>query len=75
MAEPAARWLKFDVASQSVTSGSDRDDDHRTARSIVENVDRHHHRRAAKGGLMPDWLAEIDLIDLSPPDQASGSHS
>jgi hypothetical protein len=24
---------------------------------------------------MPDWLAEIDLIDLSPPDQASGSHS
>jgi hypothetical protein len=28
VAQPAARWLKFDVASQAVTSGRYRDDDH-----------------------------------------------
>ncbi len=66
MVQSAARWLKFDVASQAVTSGRDRDDDHQTARSVVENVDRHHHRRAAKGWLVSDWLAEIDVVDLPP---------
>lgn len=75
MAQPAARWLKFDVATQAVTSRRYRDDDHQTTRSVVENVDRHHHRRAAKGWLVSDWLAEIDVVDLPPPDQASASHS
>lgn len=75
MVQPAVLWLKFDVASQAVTNGRDRYDNHQTARSIVENVDRHHHRRAAKGWLVSDWLAEIDLVDLPSPDQASASQS
>lgn len=75
MVHPAGRWLKFDVASQAITSGRDWDDDHQTARSVVENIDRHHHRRAAKGWLVSDWLAEIDVVDLPSPDQASASHS
>lgn len=75
MVQPAARWLKFDVASQAVSSGRDRDDDYQTARSVVENVDRHHNSRATKGRLVSDWLAEIDVVDLPSPDQASASHS
>ena len=74
MVQTAALWLKFDVASHAVTKGRDRYDDHQTARSVVENVDRHHHCRAAKGWLMSDWLTEIDVVDLPPPDQASASH-
>lgn len=75
MVQPAVLWLKFDVASQAVTSGRDRYDDHQAARPVVENVDRHHHGRAAKGWLVSDWLAEIDEVDLPSPDQASASHS
>lgn len=64
------------MASQAIiTSGSDRDDDHHTARSVVEHVYRYHYRRAAKAWPVSHWLAEIDVIDLPPPDQASASHS
>jgi hypothetical protein len=65
----------FDMASQAVTSGRDRHDDHQAARSVVEDVDRDHYRRAAKGRLVSDWLAEIDEVDLPSPDQARASHS
>ena len=74
MVQPAALWLKFDMASQTVTSGRDRDDD-QAARSVIENIDRYHHRRASKGRLMSDWLAEINEVDLPSPDQARRSHS
>lgn len=75
MVQPAVLGLKFDVASQAVTNGRDRYDDYQTAWSIVENVDRHHHRRAMKGWPVSDWLAEIDVVDLASPDQASASQS
>lgn len=54
MAQPAVRWLKFDMASQAVVSGGYRDEGHEAARSVVEDVDRNHHRRASKGWLVPD---------------------
>lgn len=63
------------MASQAETSGRDRDDDYQATGSVVENVDRHHYRRASKGWLMSDGLAEIDVVDLPSPDQASVSHS
>lgn len=75
MPEPATRRLKFDMAPQTVTGGCHRDNDHQTARSIVEDVDRHHHRRTVKHRLVTDRLAEIDVIELPPPDQASASQS
>ena len=73
--QSTALRLKFDMASQAVTCGRDRHDDHQAARSIVEDVDRHHHRRATKSRLVSDRLAEIDVVDLPSPDQASASHS
>ena len=55
MVQPAARRFEFYVTPQAVTGGRDRNYDRQTARSVVENVDRHHHRRAPKGWLVSDW--------------------
>lgn len=46
--QPAVLRLQFDMASQSVAGGRNRDDDHHPARSVVENVDRHD-RLAGRG--------------------------
>jgi hypothetical protein len=64
MVQPAGRRLEFYVVPQTVTSSRDGNYDHPTAHSVVENVDRDHHRWAAKGRLASDWLTEVDAIDL-----------
>lgn len=67
--------VQFDVASQPIAGGRDRDDDHQPAGAVVEDIDGHHDRGSSEGWLVTDRLAEIDVVDLSSPDQASASHS
>lgn len=73
--QSATRGLQFNVASQAVAGGCDRDRHHEPARPVVEDVDRHHDCWAPESRLVADWVTEIYVVDLSSPDQASASHS
>lgn len=75
VSQPAATRLHLDMAPQAVGRGGDRYHHDQPARTVVQDVDRHHDRRPPERWLMTDRLAQVDVIDLSSPDHARLSHS
>ncbi len=48
---------------------------HQPAGTVVHQVDRDDNGRAEERRLAPDWLTEVDVVHLAPPDHEIASHS
>jgi len=73
--ESAITGLELDMAAQAVGRGGDRDERDEVVGAVVEEVGRDDEARTVERRFVADWLAEVDVVDLAAPDQASESHS
>ena len=75
MFEPARSCFELDMAAQAVRLRPNGDDGDKLARAVVQQVRRDYEGRPDKGRLVADGLTEIEVVDLSSPDQSGASHS
>jgi hypothetical protein len=63
------------MASESISRRTYGHDNNEPSGAIVEEINRDHDSRPRESWLMPNGLAQVDVIDLASPDHTKRSHS